>query len=652
MLIDTEDKYLDVHKQLEQYEALVVDVETNGFDAFGINQICGVGISTLEGDTHYFPVRHQQGTNLPYHCITSLLQLLSSVDTLIGYNIKFDLRFLEKEGLQPQVNQTWVDVLVMVRLIEPSTVKDLDLTSTITRTYGAEHAAYDKDTKKYLRSNKWHKDFSMAPPEILGPYCEQDTYWTYKLYVETLNKINATQQQQVFELECELTKVLYGMEGHGVSIDTHYVSNALVKIGRRTEEVANKIYEMVGDEFNINSTQQVGEILNSLGIYSPIKTPKDKDSWNEAALMQINHPLAGFIRQYRALGKLKSTYMEPYQDVEVIHTSYCNWGALTGRLSSREPNLQNIPITHFKLEDVDLTDSNKEALKSRINAQITAKGITHDLDLDDDVLQTWSFVGDEYYNEEDENQVAIRRLFIPRPEYSLVSFDYSQMEVRVFLSYLRNDEVDALLHNKDVDFHGEAAKIAFKVTEEDESFKFYRQMAKNITFGVIYGIGKAKLANQLNVSETDAMKYKKQYFEGMKGSRKFFNSVMSTVQERGWIKNRYGRVYVIPADISYKGVNYLVQGTSADILNERMVEVYDYLKDKKSNILLQVHDEIICEIHASELGTLPFQIQRLMEENSLDIPLRVDIDICTPSWATKEALDDTPRVLEDYIDWR
>ena len=652
MLIDTEDKYLDVHKQLEQYEALVVDVETNGLDAFGINQICGVGISTLEGDTHYFPVRHQQGTNLPYHCITSLLQLLSSVDTLIGYNIKFDLRFLEKEGLQPQVNQTWVDVLVMVRLIEPSTVKDLDLTSTITRTYGAEHAAYDKDTKKYLRSNKWHKDFSMAPPEILGPYCEQDTYWTYKLYVETLNKINATQQQQVFELECELTKVLYGMEGHGVSIDTHYVSNALVKIGRRTEEVANKIYEMVGDEFNINSTQQVGEIINSLGIYSPIKTPKDKDSWNEAALMQINHPLAGFIRQYRALGKLKSTYMEPYQDVEVIHTSYCNWGALTGRLSSREPNLQNIPRTHFKLADVDLTDSTKEALKSRINAQITAKGITHDLDLDDDVLQTWSFVGDEYYNEEDENQVAIRRLFIPRPEYSLVSFDYSQMEVRVFLSYLRNDEVDALLHNKDVDFHGEAAKIAFKVTEEDESFKFYRQMAKNITFGVIYGIGKAKLANQLNVSETDAMKYKKQYFEGMKGSRKFFNSVMNTVQERGWIKNRYGRVYVIPADISYKGVNYLVQGTSADILNERMVEVYDYLKDKKSNILLQVHDEIICEIHASELGTLPFQIQRLMEENSLDIPLRVDIDICTPSWATKEALDDTPRVLEDYIDWR
>ena len=143
MLVDTDDKYTDVLTQLERYNTLVVDVETNGLDPFGINQICGVGISTLEGDTHYFPVRHQQGTNLKYSHIQDLLSLLGSMDTLIGYNIKFDLRFLEKEGMKPQPNQTWVDVIVMVRLVEPSTVKDLDLTSTITRVFGAEHAAYD-----------------------------------------------------------------------------------------------------------------------------------------------------------------------------------------------------------------------------------------------------------------------------------------------------------------------------------------------------------------------------------------------------------------------------------------------------------------------------------------------------------------------------
>ena len=653
MLVDTVEKYVDVITTLKNHDTVVVDVETNGLDAFGINQLCGVGISTLAGDTHYFPVRHQQGTNLPHSYILELMELLGQMQSLIGYNIKFDLRFLEKEGMVPHTDQTWIDVLVMVRLTEPSTVKDLDLTSTITRVYGESCAMYDKDTKKYLRSNKWHKDFSMAPPEILGPYCEQDTYWTAKLYTETLNRITRTAQTEVFDLECQLTKVLYAMEGKGVSIDTQYVTQAIQKINNRIEEVANKIYELVGDdELNINSTQQVGEVLNARGIYSPIKTPKDKDSWNEAALMQINDPLAGYIRQYRALGKLRSTYMEPYQDVEVMHTSYCNWGTLTGRLSSREPNLQNIPRTHFKLADVELTESAKEALTSRINAQITAKGITHELRLDDEVLKTWSFVGDEYYNEADSNQVAVRRLFIPREGYQLVSFDYSQMEVRVFLSYLMNDEVDALLQSKDVDFHGEAAKIAFNTTEEDDSFKFYRQMAKNITFGVIYGIGKAKLANQLNVSESDATKYKKQYFAGIKGSRNFFNSVMQAVTERGWIKNRYGRVYIIPSDISYKGVNYLVQGTSADILNERMIKVHEYLQDKKSNLLLQVHDEIICEVHESEVEVLPFEIQKIMEENSLDIPLRVDIDICTPSWATKEAFDDRPRdILEDYIDW-
>jgi len=652
MLVDTVEKYKDVTTALNNQDILVVDVETNGLDAFGINQLCGVGISTLAGDTHYFPVRHQQGINLPYAYIKELMKLLGQKDALIGYNIKFDLRFLEKEGMQPHDDQRWIDVIVMVRLIEPSTIKDLDLTSTITRTYGESHAAYDKETKKYLRSNKWNKDFSMSPPEVLGPYCEQDTYWTAKLYIDTLSKIERTAQKEVFDLECQLTKVLYAMEGQGVMIDKAYVSQAIVKIEKRIEEITNKIYELVGDEFNINSPQQVGEVLNARGIYSPLRTPKDKDSWNEAALMQINNPLAGYIRQYRALGKLRSTYMEPYKDMDVIHTSYCNWGALTGRLSSKEPNLQNIPRTHFKLADVVLTNGTREALTNRINTQIAAKGITHELSLDDDVLQTWSFVGDEYYNEEDETQVSVRRVFIPREGYKLVSFDYSQMEVRVFLSYLRNEEVNALLRSKDVDFHGEAAKIAFGVTEEDDLFKFYRQMAKNITFGVIYGIGKAKLANQLNISESEAMAYKKQYFAGLKGSRQFFNSVMKTVIERGWIKNRYGRVYSIPADVAYKGVNYLVQGTSADILNERIICVYDYLKDKKSNLLLQVHDEIICEIHETELEVLPSAIQGLMEVNSLDIPLRVDIDLCTPSWATKEPLDDVPRTLADYIEWR
>jgi DNA polymerase-1 len=631
---------------------IVVDVETNGLDAFGFNQLCGVGIGYGE-DTYYFPFMHQQGDNLGPTELQRLMKCLEQTDRLVGYNIKFDLKFLEKAGYNPPEEVTFADVIVMVRLTEPASVKELGLTHTIQRVYGEEAASYDKDTKKELRSNKWHKDFSLSPPELLGPYCEQDVYWTHKLYVRTLKKILETKQQDVMYLEWELTKVLYEIENVGVSIDLQYVTDAMKRIEQRREQVEAKIYDLADREFNINSTQQVGEILAERGIYSPIKTPKGKESWSEVALVQVDDPLAGYIRQYRALAKLRSTYLEPYMDTPIMHTSYCNWGTLTGRLSSKEPNFQNIPRTHFKLLDRELSEAERDVVRGRIQAIIAAKGTSGNLDLSNHVLDTWGFVGDESFDPGDENQVAIRRMFVPRKGHKLVSFDYSQMEVRVFLSYLHNEEVDALLAREDVDFHGEAAKIAFSVDEESSEYKFYRQMAKNITFGVIYGIGKARLANQLNVSEKEAFQYKKRYFAGIAGSKSFIDKVSRTVVTRGWVKNRYGRKYVIPADLAYKGVNYLVQGTSADILNERIIKTHEYLKTKKSRILLQVHDEIICEIPDDEIRDVPDAVQKILEENSLGIPLRVDVEVCDPSWATKKYLTDIPKpvTIEEAIDW-
>ena len=135
----------------------------------------------------------------------------------------------------------------------------------------------------------------------------------------------------------------------------------------------------------------------------------------------------------------------------------------------------------------------------------------------------------------------------------------------------------------------------------------------------------------------------------MKGSKDFFDKVIQTVESRGWIKNRYGRKYLINKDFAYKGVNYLVQGTSADLLSERMLEVDKYLEPKKSNMLLQVHDEIICEIHNTELDSVPYEIRDLLQTNSLNIPLVVDMEMCSPSWASKKDLN--PTIIEDWIDW-
>ena len=159
---------------------------------------------------------------------------------------------------------------------------------------------------------------------------------------------------------------------------------------------------------------------------------------------------------------------------------------------------------------------------------------------------------------------------------------------------------------------------------------------------------------QLNTTPQEAGRYKATYLENMKGSRRFFNSVKRTIERKGWVRNKYGRIYKIPEDVSYRGVNYLIQGTSADIMNERMVVVHNYLKDKQSNLLLQVHDEIICEIHKDEIDEVAPKIRELMIENSLNIPLGVDMELCDPSWATKKDFklaEDKVFEVAEYIDW-
>ena len=181
-------------------------------------------------------------------------------------------------------------------------------------------------------------------------------------------------------------------------------------------------------------------------------------------------------------------------------------------------------------------------------------------------------------------------------------------------------------------------------------------MAKAITFGTIYGIGSKKLAVQLGITPKQALEYKRKYFAGLKGSKEFFDQVVQAVTIKGFIKNRYGRLYRVPKNLGYKGVNYLVQGTSADILSERMIEVAKYLRTTKSRLLLQVHDEVICEVHKDDLKTVPYKIKELMEINSLDIPLYVDMEFCNPSWANKIDLEkplteEKEDDIVDYIDW-
>jgi DNA polymerase-1 len=656
VLVLTDQQFNSAVSTLGNYEDWTVDCETNGLDAYSYHQLCGIGVAVPD-HTFYFPFRHQSlGSNLDPKYLSPLFEELNKIKRVVAYNLKFDVPFLEKEGFDTGGKQL-IDVIVMARLTESSSVNTLSLTETISRRFGPNNAAYDKETKQILVKNKWNRDFSMCPSEILGPYCEKDAYWTLKVYEDSLAKIKKSNQEGVWRTQIDLTRVLLDMERQGIQIDQRYASEVLNKLSVRSGDIQDRIESLAGQVFNISSPQQVGTYFNSVGIHSPMKTASGAEAWNEGALVQVNHPVAGLIRQHRTLAKLKSTYIQPYIETSVMHTTFANWGTVTGRLSSRSPNLQNIPRNHFKLYDMDFTPKELLDVRERVGATIASKGgsASDSEKLSDEVIKSWGFMGDESLDETNSGQVSIRRLFVPRPDHFLVSYDYSQMEVRMFMYYINNPEMLELMRLGDIDFHGEAAKLAFKVDEDSPDFKFYRQLAKTITFGVIYGIGKDKLAQQLKTTPNEAAKYKKEYFANIDGSKKFFDTVVRMIEHRGWVQNKFGRVYKVPSDKGYKAVNYLIQGTSADLLSERMIAVSEYLEDKKSIMLLQVHDEIICEIHKDEASEVVPAIKELLEENSLNIPLHVDLEICDPSWATKrdfvltELLE--PDIISNYIDW-
>jgi DNA polymerase I-like protein with 3'-5' exonuclease and polymerase domains len=271
-----------------------------------------------------------------------------------------------------------------------------------------------------------------------------------------------------------------------------------------------------------------------------------------------------------------------------------------------------------------------KALQGRLEAIVKAnKGR---ISLDDQDISAWSFVGEETFVDGDPTKFSTRKAFVPRDGYTLYGFDYKQMEVWVFLSYFMNEKELSELKDKGVDLHDNSAKAAFHVDETHAEWKFYRQAAKNLSFGILYGLGLENLANSLDCSIKEARTYKANFLDGLPGSKQFIKDVMAKITKTGVVQNRYGRKYWIPTDFSYAGINYLVQGTSADIMSERMIAIHDYLGDKKSALLMQVHDELLVEVADGEADVVN-NIRNLMEENSIGIPLLVDVEIHDPSWA-------------------
>lgn len=629
MVITDTYEWESIKSHLKTSKIFIVDIETTGLSIHYKDYIIGIGVATLS-EAYYFPVAHVSH-KLSKDIISELISILNDAKIIINHNIKFDLAGLSKLGFNTE-GKEFIDTLVMSRMCTEDRFAKLDLITSCNRFVG-----YTKDNKAELKEymkKKKIKRYELVDHYFMGNYCIEDVINTRNLYFALLQKVKETHQEFVYEHEKRTTKTLFEMEYIGSKIDIEYCNKVYKELFDRAVEIENQALEITKEPVDLLSPKQVGDYFHSLGIKSPGRTPAGKESWDEKVLININHPLVGVIKEYRTIRKLRDTYFEPFLETEVLHPSFNNWGTVTGRLSCSNPNLQNIPRFQKSISGNEvISDEKKEkikamvALKSHVNPGSNAGGSG---------FSSWGFTGDESFDEEDDDVVSVRRLFISRPGRVLYSFDYSQAEVRVFVSYLNRPEIIKLISDKEFDFHGFVCELVFnKYKDKDEDFKFYRQISKAITFGLIYGMGDGLLAAQMGRPIEEAKNFRKLYFERLPGAIDFINNVNAKVLRTGCIKNRYGRKYWISPDKAYVGVNYLVQGTAGDLVKDRMNALNDFLKNTKSRMINQIHDEVIVEIPIDEEAEIVPKITEILEKNRLNIPMKVDIARCYPSWANK-----------------
>ena len=621
---------------LENAREVVVDTETTGLKPWHGARLCGVGLAITPELGFYLPFRHETGENLDLEEMQDLWEALRRVPQMIGYNLKFDLAVMYQDGYDPPLEQNLKDVIVAARMSAAERFPNLKLEARLDAEFGAGYSAYDKEFKAYLKKNKWAKAFYKAPIDKLGEYCVLDVLGTYRLHQAYEPFLEETLQTYIWEQEQEVTHTIWQMEKLGMGYDPEYGAQKIPQLKARIENLYTEIFSLVGHKFNLNSNPQLTTAMTSIGVKSPAKSEKTGNpSWGGGVLLNIDHPVTGKIVEVRGLEKLLGTYFEPIMSWpdRRVHGQFKNWGAVTGRMSAVEPNLQNIAKSVQNLEGNEMDDELVAAISAFLGTkhegQFTQQsgGVT--------LGGAMSFATGF---EDTDLTVSVRRIFVPEDGFKLYMLDYSQMEMRVFSDYVQDENLAGLLESSEFDFHAHVAKTVWGVDESSTLWDFYRTLAKSINFGLIYGIGIKKLAAQIGRSMDEAKQYREEYFARFPKAERFIQQVANVIERRGFTFNKFKRRYWIDPHKAYVGVNYLVQGSSADIVKNRMVACQKYLTGNglKSRMLAQVHDEIIFEIHESEEAWVPFELQKIMEERQISTYLPVEVSRGAPSWAQKE----------------
>ncbi len=580
-LVDTPEKTDALISELNAHQEFCFDSETTSLDTLSA-EIVGLSFSIKAHHAYYvpFPENREEAQKLADKFAPVFYD---EAKTLIGQNIKYDYQVLKNYGIE--IKNKLFDTMIAHFLFMPDMRHNMDILS---ETY----LHYTPVSIETLIGKKGKEQKSMREVEVekIKDYAAEDADVTFQLKHKFVPKLKNNDVETLFnEVEVPLLKVLANIEREGINLDVPALREFSSQLQNDIVTVDKEIQDLAGTKFNVSSPKQVGEILfEYLKIVDkPKKTKTGQYATSEDVLSKLEkaHPIVSKILDYRELVKLKSTYVDTLPELVNpktgrIHTSFNQVVAVTGRLSSDNPNLQNIPIR---------TERGRQ----------------------------------------------IRKAFIPRDnDHILLSADYSQIELRIVASISGDTNMcNAFLSGKDI--HTATAARVFGVPESEVT-KEMRYKSKSVNFGIIYGQGAFGLADNLNIPRKEAQELIANYFKEYNGIKGYMDDTINFARENGYIKTLLGRKRwlrdinsgnaTVRSYAERNAINAPIQGSAADMIKVAMINIYNELEQKKfrTRMLLQVHDELVFDVYKPELEEVKPIIERLMREA---LPLRVPVEV-------------------------
>ena len=574
-------------QKLSTCSLFCVDTETTSLDVLSAHLV-GIALAIHPDEPVYIPLGHQDGSpQLHKDAVLAALKPLFENPHIgkIGHNLKYDYQIFKHENIT--LNGVTYDTMLESYLLN-STIRRHDMDSLALHYLNYTTISFTDVAGKGAKQ----LCFNEIPVTIAAPYAAEDAAITLRLHQTLYPMMDETLKSVLNDIEMPLLIVLANMEWYGVLIDKNILLQHGERLKRRIVLLEEEALQLAGKPFNLNSPKQLQDILyQEQGLPVVAKTPTGQPSTSEAVLQELafEHRLPAVILEYRSLSKLVSTYIDSlpariHPNTQRVHTSYNQAVTATGRLSSSEPNLQNIPVRS-------------------------------------------------------EEGRLIRTAFIAPTHHKLLAADYSQIELRI-MAHLSQDAQLQKAFAENLDIHTATASEIFSVALHEVTHE-QRRRAKAVNFGLIYGMSAFGLARQLGVERQEAAHYIQRYFERYPGVLDYMEKTRQQARKQGYVETLFGRRLYLP-DINAKNVlrqkaaertaiNAPMQGTAADIIKKAMIALYDWQKNEPSvRMIMQVHDELVFEVHEKAIDSAKETIRALMEHTvELSVPLQVAIGVGT-----------------------